>query len=620
MKFSIPSIRLVAALVLCAGCATLSAAEDTDDRLQSHFQAARQAQDNGDLDRAVNEYLEVLQLQPSLAEAHANLGLVYQMQSKFAESARAFEKALSLKPGLRGANLFLGIDYARLNDPVRAIPRLKQAVIQEPSNKEALTWLSGSLWSAGQGPAAIDTLQKAARILPRDSDVLFLLGEAYQKSATQQLETIASTALGTPQYHQMFAEIYAAQQAWEKAAKHYQRAIEKDARWAGAHFGLGEIAWRQGRLEEAQAEYRKELQVDAESVPARARLAECDMLAGNVESGLHALDAAVRAAPGQAAYTFDLPRAPYLDAEAPVSLSVRKAYAAILPALETAPAGAARSLALSSAYARVGEEEKSRKHWADFERATTRQAAQPLAGHAAARRSFEKRDYRAVLAQAQSILASHPHDLAARYLLGRAYHSLSLVVLERMLAADPDSYRAHQLLARTYDQREDNDRAMAEYRIVESQRPDLPGVHFSMGQVLRRKGESDQAMAEFALELRLNPSHAESSAEIGTILASQHEPQKAIPYLETALRNKPELTMARQELGKAYYLNKEYAKAERELKAALTADDDGTAHYTLGMVYRQLGRDQEARAALNEARRIQSERLAGKDNTAEPVR
>jgi tetratricopeptide (TPR) repeat protein len=613
------SIRLAAAFVCCSvACGVAVSAQDIDDQVRNHFQAARQAQDSGDLGRAVTEYLAVLRLDPSLAEAHANLGLVYQSQSKFAESASAFEKALALKPGLRGACLFLGIDYVKLNAPQRAIARLKQAALQEPANKEALSWLSGALWSTGQSAAAIETLQKAERILPHDSDILFLLGEAFQKSASQELERVAQAGFGSAQYHQMFADIYAAQQGWEKAIRHYQRAIEKDARWPGAHLGLGEVYWRQGKLEEAQAEYHNELQVAPESIPAKVRLAEYAILAGDVEGGLRALAAAIHSAPRPAAFALGLPHVSYLDPEEPVSEAVHKAYAGVLSTLVSATPCPARTLALASAYARLGRPEKALQQFQEFERAAAQGASTPLGGYTAALGSFERRDYDAAAAQLRSWLTSHPTDLAARYLLGRTYHCLSLALLERMLAVDPDSYRAHQLLARTYDQREDNARALADYRIVAEKSPELPGIHFAIGQVLWRNGEADEAMDEFTRELHLNPGHAEASAELGTILVSQHEPLKAIPYLQAALRIKPELSTAHQQLGKAFYLNQEYTKAERELKATLSADNDGTVHYLLGMVYRELGRTEESRQALAESRRIKSERLAEQvGNTAE---
>lgn len=157
---------------------------------QEHFRAALQAQNSGRLDAAAREYEEVIQLQPQLAEAYANLGLVYYLQSKFEKSSQALAKAAALKPGLRGADLFLGIDDVRLYRPKEAVPLLIHAVEEEPKNKQAQLWLGTALWNAGQRAEALQRLRKAAEIFPTDVDILYALGEAYQKSANHQLEML----------------------------------------------------------------------------------------------------------------------------------------------------------------------------------------------------------------------------------------------------------------------------------------------------------------------------------------------------------------------------------------------------------------------------------------------
>ncbi len=186
-----------------------------------------------------------------------------------------------------------------------------------------------------------------------------------------------------------------------------------------------------------------------------------------------------------------------------------------------------------------------------------------------------------------------------------------MLTIERMLAAGPDFYRAHELLAKAYEQRDQNDKALAEFKIVERMRPNLAGLHFEIGHLLWVMQDSESALAQLQEELRLNPNHPEANAELGTILVSHHEFEEAIPYLQRALSLKPDLLTARQQLGMAYYQRNELPIAERELKKALAGDTEGNAHYLLGMVYRKLGRANESAAALEESRRIRAERLAG---------
>ena len=201
-------------------------AEDTDSEVSRHFLAGRQAQSSGNLNLAVQEYLAVVRLEPDLAEARVNLGLVYYLQNRYDASAQAFEKALSTKPGLRGANLFLGIDYVKLGRARRAVPCLRVAVVQEPGNNEARIWLGTALWDSGQETEAIPELHSAAQAFPSNPDILFLLGQAYRNAANEEMERVLAI-VGTPLYHQAFGDIYREEQVWDQARGHYRRALER---------------------------------------------------------------------------------------------------------------------------------------------------------------------------------------------------------------------------------------------------------------------------------------------------------------------------------------------------------------------------------------------------------
>lgn len=489
--------RLFVVLAAVGGRPILNG-QNADQEAQQHFLAARQAQSIGDLKTAAREYTQVLRLHPGIAEVYGNLGLVYYLEANFDESAGAFEKALALKPGLRGADLFLGIDYVKLYRPQRAVPHLEKAVEHEPMNKEARSWLSNGLWDSGQTAAAIAQLCKAVHDFPGDTDFLFLLGEGYRKSANREVEKVlAAVPPGGPFYHQVFGDIYATRGDWDKAIAHYRRAIELDLRWAGAHYGLAEVYLQQNRPEEARAEFRREPQADTSDADYQSALA-------------------------------------------------------------------------------------------DFNRGEFEQAETALV----------------------SRLRYDSKDLKARYLLGRTYQQLSLSVLDRLLKSDPNSFRAHQLQAQTYASREENGKALAEYRTVEQMRPDLPGLNFAMGDLLWKIDDKGQALAQLEQELRLNPYHAEANAEIGAILVSEHQPGQAIPYLRKALRLKPDLVMVHEQLGKAYFQRQEFAQAVEELVRGLATDDQGDVHYILGMVYKKMGRMKEARAAFEQSQRIKAERLA----------
>jgi tetratricopeptide (TPR) repeat protein len=610
MPAILPRYLLRVAAAIFAGCMFLLAcgAQEAGQRIEEHFRAAQHDQQTGQLDAAVHEYQAVLKLDPRLSEAYANLGLVYYAQANFAESATALSKANELRPRMRGVSLWLGIDYVKLNQPARAVPLLREAVTLDPTDKQAQSWLGTALWNAGHTTAAIDQLVKASALFPADPDILFVLGEAYRKAADQGIESILTASAGTPMLNQIYGDIYREQQSWPKAIAHYQLALKKDPRWKGAHLGIGEIYLSQGKLSEAQSELQAELSVNPSSATAYALLAETALLEGNLTQALQMLDEAIRISPDKASAALGLPPAPGTPGEQPTTTDREKLSAAEAELRAAAPT-ASRALALAF----IDNEQSGGsfdEDWKAF-RSTVKQAAQPVDAVLRATLFYDRGQFTEAKKALEVYLTAQPHDLEAQYLLAKIYRMLSLRVLARLMKDDPDSYRSHQLLAQTYENQEQDDKALAEYRIVEKMDPTLPGIHFETGRLLWKNNHADPegALEELRKELQLNPDHPEANGEIGTILVADHEPGRAVPYLETALRLSPDAGFIHEQLGSAYLQQKDYPKAEVELKKAVQDDPYGSAHYQLALVYRAEGRRTEAATEFETVRKIKEDRL-----------
>jgi Tfp pilus assembly protein PilF len=97
---------------------------------------------------------------------------------------------------------------------------------------------------------------------------------------------------------------------------------------------------------------------------------------------------------------------------------------------------------------------------------------------------------------------------------------------------------------------------------------------------------------------------------LGTILLNQQEPAKAIPHLEKALQSDPDQWSTYRDLGKAYYMEKDFPKAEAALQQAVHHDPEGQAHFQLALVYRSLGKKEAANEQFEIARKLKLEGLA----------
>ena len=92
-------------------------------------------------------------------------------------------------------------------------------------------------------------------------------------------------------------------------------------------------------------------------------------------------------------------------------------------------------------------------------------------------------------------------------------------------------------------------------------------------------------------------------------LLNQGQAPEAEQFLSKAIALDPSLWIAHQQLGKAFYQQKNYGAAKKELTLALADDPEGAAHYQLGLVFRALGQTEDASREFASSRKIKSDRL-----------
>lgn len=604
------SILRGACLGTIAACVIPSfiSAQDVSPEARRHFALARNAQDAGQFDKAALEYAATIRLAPSFAGGYVNLGLVHYIQGDYQGSSSALHKALELDPKLVGANLYLGIDEVKLNHPDKAVSYLQYAKKLDPSNKEAQSWLGTAYWQTGQTWLALEQLRLANKNFPNDPDILFVLGEAYRKTADQEIQALIQSASGTAFVHEVFGDIYLDQGALAKAAGHYQAALQLDPKTPKIHFRLGEVALRGDHLDEATAEYLKQTQLSAADAAPKARLAEIALLEGRVADALRMLEEALVLSPLQTVSAVYVPPS-FATSSETFDDQMLQRFQDALPLVEGAPDSPSRNLALVIIAARLNRRDLLQSAWTQFEASIPhQQPADDLLDRA--KQDVDRQSFETAESEIHAWLELHPQNLAGQYLAARVHRFLSLGVLDQLLTSYPDSYRSHQLLAQTYEQRDVDGKAIAEYEKVEALAPTLPGIHYALGHLLVKEGNLDSAIPQLKEELRLNPDQPETNAEMGMALLNERHPDAAVVYLTKAISLQPDLWTAHQQLGKAYFLQKNYKGARKELRLALRDDPEGMAHYQLALVYKALGQTESANLEFATARKIKSDRLS----------
>jgi TolB-like protein/Flp pilus assembly protein TadD len=123
---------------------------------------------------------KALELDDSLAEAHASLGLIATEELDLNRAVKEQERAIQLNPNYATAHHWLGLALATLRQPDRSIKELKRALELDPLSMIINADLSIIYLYAGRYDAAEAQARKTLEIDPRSFVAHYYLGAALQ--------------------------------------------------------------------------------------------------------------------------------------------------------------------------------------------------------------------------------------------------------------------------------------------------------------------------------------------------------------------------------------------------------------------------------------------------------
>jgi tetratricopeptide (TPR) repeat protein len=228
-----------------------------------------------------------------------------------------------------------------------------------------------------QNDTAIQALLQLKREFPGDPEVLYIMVHYLSQIASRTAQELAGAAPDSSQAQRLEAEAFESQGKWDEAAGIYRGILKQDPKADGIHYRLGQVllskAGNAGPVDEARAEFQKELQVDPRSAPSEFVLGELARRAGQWD---------------EAAQHFA--RAAHLDvgfAEAylaqGMSLAAGGKFAAALTPLKEyvrmVPADPTGHYQLAIAYGRTGDQEAAAREMALQKQAAAQAQRSPRA-------------------------------------------------------------------------------------------------------------------------------------------------------------------------------------------------------------------------------------------------
>jgi len=211
--------------------------------LREDLEAARIAEQVGDLPRAEAIYERILAANPS-ADLYQRLGLVRHLQNKFPEAGKAFDEALRLGPSLWTSHLFLGIDYYRMNRFAEALTHLESADRLRPGQTETHFWLGAAHLALRQYWKGFEDMETVLEKDPTNADALRLLAESYADRGTQLLNQVAEKYPDSAAGLEVQGRAFEFDGAYEAALQCYRAAAAKDPKRKGIKDAIARLASR----------------------------------------------------------------------------------------------------------------------------------------------------------------------------------------------------------------------------------------------------------------------------------------------------------------------------------------------------------------------------------------
>jgi tetratricopeptide (TPR) repeat protein len=285
MNLSIRSSFIGAVAISMFLSAGFSFAQTPKLSINQLYASANADQAHGNLQAAIRDYRQILQLNPNLAAAYNNLGSLYYDTQQYQKAIATLQKGLRIDSHMASSHAILGSAYLAVGRVSEALPELRAAATENPSDKRSKDLLEQSLIINKEYWQAANLLREQLKETPDNQDAWYRLGKVYLRLSQQALSKASSINPNSPIAHELQGEMQEELGNQAAAQREYELAVKEGPDMPGTHEHLGNIFWIQGLWAKAQNQFEAELANDADNCRVRWKLAD-SILNENVHSHL----------------------------------------------------------------------------------------------------------------------------------------------------------------------------------------------------------------------------------------------------------------------------------------------------------------------------------------------
>jgi tetratricopeptide (TPR) repeat protein len=204
-----------------------------------------------------------------------------------------------------------------------------------------------------------------------------------------------------------------------------------------------------------------------------------------------------------------------------------------------------------------------------------------------------------------------PDDQSLLYYQVRAHTLAAQQSFRQLFKDDPDSAFVHRAQAEIYAEAQQPDKAVAEYQAALKRSPNDAELYEALGDALQKISHTTEASSAYESELKINPHSAIALFNLGKIQVQTGDPAQGVDYLRRAVEAHASPAPTDFYLGFGLVKLGRDEEAAHWLEKVLDHEPSDfirqSDYYELGRVYQKLGRAADSRKMLDKLKKMKEQ-------------
>jgi tetratricopeptide (TPR) repeat protein len=269
------------------------------------FNLAIKNYQEGKIDIAQNLYIKILEINPNYADAHYNLGVIFQELRENQKAKDCFEKVIEIDPNYVNALNNLGVIFKELKENQKAKECFEKAIELKPDYVDAHNNLGVMFQGLGEYKKAKDCYEKAITINPNYVDAHNNLGVIFKELKENQKakECFEKAIEINPNFADAYnnlGNIFKKLKENQKAKDCFEKSIKINPNYVNALNNLGNIFNELGEYQKAKDCFEKAIKINPNYVNALNNLGNIFNELGEYQKAKECFEKAIEINPNHA--------------------------------------------------------------------------------------------------------------------------------------------------------------------------------------------------------------------------------------------------------------------------------------------------------------------------------